>query len=349
MRIAKLVVLRAIALVLFLLSTWIPCLADDSSARFTYVQDGEISKSVHLPVYEWYPKSQPDGLVLCIHGLTLHGKRYEVLARTLAVDNPMGCYYVVAPDMRGFGRCRVDHTFCEGTDCKKKIDYNKSVDELGTIARLMRAKYPGVPLYVLGESLGATMCLAVASKYPDLVDIMVLSGPPMHVNPLMFDEPRIVGAGLWAILIDPKFRMGLNVFMKKLVSDDPNIVKEMINDPLIPKTLSVAELLKTSKFVGQSIKFARNIKPNTPVLILQGSLDKCVVPGAVVKLSENVRSSDQTMKWLYAHSHLLLETAYIQPATINAITNWFDNHEPSHLADLKKVRDDLKSLGGKSD
>ena len=45
---------------------------------------------------------------------------------------------------------------------------------------------------------------------------------------------------------------------------------------------------------------------------------------------------DQTMKWLYAHSHLLLETDFIRPATINALTNWFNNHSTAHLEDLKK-------------
>src|SRR5258708_3079788 len=90
------------AFVVSFLILCVPCLSDDSSDRFHYVKDGDIAKAVHLPVYEWYPKQKPDGLVLAIHGLTLHGLRYEVLAKTLAVDNPMGCYYVVAPDMRGF-------------------------------------------------------------------------------------------------------------------------------------------------------------------------------------------------------------------------------------------------------
>ena len=126
----------------FLLSSLfaIPCIADSSNERYTFVQDGDLSKQVHLPIYEWRTKKDPpDGMVLAIHGLTLHGLRYEVFGRVCAAENPLGSYYVVAPDMRGFGRCRGKaHTFCEDNDCKNKIDYEKSVQDMGKIAKLMR-------------------------------------------------------------------------------------------------------------------------------------------------------------------------------------------------------------------
>jgi acylglycerol lipase len=323
---------------------------DEHSDRYTFVQDGEISKKVHLPTYEWYTKKNPpDGMVLAIHGLTLHGKRFEIIGRMFAAENPLGSYYLMAPDMRGFGRNRnKEHTFCQGNDCKRKVDYAKSVDDMCAIARLMRAKYPGVPLYLMGESLGSSMCLAVAGTHPGLVDGLVLSAPAENVNPLMFREPKIVAAGLWAVFIDPKFRMGLGVFMKDLVSNDPNIVKEMLGDPLVPKKMTLAELIRTDHFIGRTNKYAKDIKTDLPVLILQGSEDKCVVPDAVAKLAECIPSSDQTMRWLHAHGHLLLETTFVRAATIDAITDWFDSHAPSHKQDLVKMHEDIKALGGKA-
>src|ERR1700733_4366499 len=155
----------ALVLTLLLFTSGIAWADDHQPDRYTFVQDGEISKKVHLPTYEWLTKKiPPDGMVLAIHGLTLHGLRYDIVARAFAADNPLGSYYVLAPDMRGFGRNRNnEHTFCEGKDCKKKVDYKKSVDDLCTIAKLMREKYPGAPLYLMGESLGSSMCLAIAA------------------------------------------------------------------------------------------------------------------------------------------------------------------------------------------
>lgn len=325
--------------------------AEESPAeRYTFVQDGELAKQVHLPVYEWYPKkSTPDAMVLAIHGLTLHGKRYEILARAFAAENQLGSDYVVAPDMRGFGRNRNnEHLFCVGTDCKKKVNYTKSVDDMCAIAEAMHEKFPGVPLYLMGESLGASVCLAVAAKRPDLVDGLVLAGTAERVNPIMFDHPRNVASGLFAFFIDPKFNMNLGAFMKDLVSNDPDICQEMADDPLVPKKLTLAELIKTDTFVGKTNKFAKQVKRDLPVLMLQGSQDKCVVPDAVARLAEHIHSADQTMKWLYSYGHLLLETEYVRPGTVDAITDWFDARTPAHKEELKKMEDDLHALGGKT-
>jgi acylglycerol lipase len=338
-----------LVLALFLFTSGIVWADNDHRDRYTFVQDGEISKQVHLPTYEWLTKKvPPDGMVLAIHGLTLHGLRYDIVARAFAADNPIGSYYVLAPDMRGFGRNRnKDHTFCQGKDCKRKVDYTKTVDDMSTIAKLMREKYPGAPLYLMGESLGSSMCLAVAAKHPELVDGLVLSAPAERVNPLMYKDPRIIASGLFAVFIDPKFNMGLNTFMKNLVSNDPNVVKEMMDDPLVPKKMTLAELLKTDHFIARTNKFAKNVKTDLPVLILQGSEDKCVVPDSVAKLAERIPSSDQTMRWMHAHGHLLLETTFLRAATVDAITDWFDSHTPAHKQELGKVRDDIKALGGK--
>jgi len=324
--------------------------ADDQAAqRYKFVQDGELSKQVHLPTCEWYPvKQQPDSMVLAIHGLTLHGKRYEVLGRVFAAENALGSVYVVAPDMRGFGRNRNDlHTFCQGTDCKKKVDYDKTIDDMVKVAKLMHEKYPGVPLYLMGESLGASVCLAVAAKQPDLFDGLVLSGVAETVNPLMFSEPKIIASGLFAVFIDPKFNMRLGVFMKQLVSNEPDICQEMMDDPLVPKKMTLAELIRTDKFIDKTNQFASKVKQDLPVLILQGSEDKCVVPHAIASLAKHIHSSDQTMKWLDAHGHLLLETDYVRTATIDAITEWFDARTEAHKQVLRGVQNDVRELGGK--
>ncbi len=323
--------------------------ASPLSERYDFVQDGEISKNVHLPTYEWVTKKiPPDGMVLAIHGLTLHGLRYDIVARAFAAENALGSYYVLAPDMRGFGRNRnSDHTFCEGKDCKKKVNYEKSVGDLIAIAELMRKRYPDVPLYLMGESLGSSMCLAVAAKRPDLVDGLVMSAPAETVNPLMYKKPKVVAAGLFAFFIDPKFNVKLGTFINELVSNDPNIVREMLDDPLIPKKMTLAELIKTDRFIAHTNKYAKYVKTDLPVLILQGSEDKCVVPDSVAKLAERIPSADQTMRWLHAHGHLLLETAFLRPATVDAITDWFDSHKPAHKEELVKIRQDIRDLGGK--
>jgi alpha-beta hydrolase superfamily lysophospholipase len=321
-----------------------PSTEADPGQRVTSVVDGDFSKRLHLPLYEWYPKNKaPSGLLLCIHGLTLHGKRFEVLGKAFAAEG----FYACAPDMRGFGRCYTDteHKFSVGGDDKRKLDMEKSYADLVALAKMMKEKYPDIPLFAMGESLGTSYCIRIAAEHPELVDGLLLSGPTVKVNPLMFIHPANIAAAAWAVFLQPQFKMNTAPFVKNLVSNDPLIVKEMLDDPLCRKNLTIAELLKTQKFVSKTLAYATKIKADQPVLVLQGSEDRCMVPHAVTLLSKNIHSADQTVRWLHAHGHLLLETSFLRPATVDAIDIWVREHEPPHEQDEKALGKEIIELG----
>ena len=122
----------------------------NASSHIVYVEDGELSKQLHIPLCEWYPKDRdPVGIVLAIHGLTLHGKRYDVLCKAFAAEG----FYACAPDMRGFGRCYKDpeHKYWLGDESKEKVDYAKSYAEIVTLIKLVKQKYPDLPVFALGD------------------------------------------------------------------------------------------------------------------------------------------------------------------------------------------------------
>ncbi|HEY9733116.1 MAG TPA: alpha/beta fold hydrolase [Drouetiella sp.] len=319
----------------------------DPLARIDCVEDGPLSKRLHIPLYEWIPKDkEPDGMVLAIHGLTLHGKRYEVLGRAFAAEG----FYVAAPDMRGFGRCYTDEKgeFAVEGVSKRKVDYEGSFDDIVALAKAMKAAHPGIPLFIMGESLGTTVCIKLAADHPELVSGLLLSGPTVKINPLMVLHPENMLAASWALLIHPRFNMSTSSFVKNLVSNDPDIVQEMLNDPLCRKGLTVAELLQTRRFVKKTLSNASRIKVGLPLLVIQGSEDKCMVPHAVTRLMGNVRSSDQTARWLYAHGHLLLETAYLRPATLDSIDVWIREQSPAHQQEMTAIKQEIMQVGGKA-
>jgi alpha-beta hydrolase superfamily lysophospholipase len=199
---------------------------------------------------------------------------------------------------------------------------------------------------IIGESLGATMAVRLAGGHPELVDGLIVSGPVMRVQPRMIFEPSTVLQGIAALLLKPSGDLRLDYFMKKLISADPGVIEEVVSDPLIRKYLTVGELLKTHFFIAKTRSYAKTIKKDMPVLILQGSLDRCVVPYAVIELSSNIHSADQTVRWLYNHSHLMLETSYVRGGAISAIADWFDDHDPAHLQEIKQIEEDIRTLGG---
>lgn len=336
------------AFLIGLCQTCLPVLGDeaDPNDSITYVEDGEFSKELHVPTYEWIPKSGPlHGSILAIHGLTLHGKLYEVLCKAFATSG----FYSCAFDMCGFGRCYADHKnqFSVHGNNKEKVDYKKSYDEAVRLAQLIRKKNPGLPLYLMGESLGTCMCIKLAGAHPELVDGLILSGPTVEVNPLMFVHPKVIEAGTWGFFEKPRFQVNTNAFVEYLVSDDEDVIEELLDDPLCRKGLSIPDLLKTRKFVHGTIPYARKIKHDEPVLVIQGSQDRCMVPRAIVKLSKNVQSSDQTLRWFSSYGHLLLETIYLKPAVVDAISDWLYDHCPSHAHESVNMQKRILQLGGK--
>ena len=316
----------------------------DVKVKFRYVQDGADYRDLKIPTYEWIPEGYnepPGGIIVFVHGLTLHGKKYDLAGKAFASGN----YYAVSFDMRGFGRCYVDP---DNKFHKKRIDYEGSYQDMVELVKLARKKYPGVKLILVGESLGATPCLRLASQRPEDVDGIILSGPAVTVNPVMLVHPQSVFAGAWGLVIDPHFNVDLGFFMRKLVSQDTRIVSELENDPLIRKKMTILDLLRTDAYVKKNVKFARKLKPEIPLLILQGSKDRCVVPRRVTKLLGSVSSDDQTLRWMQHLSHLLLETKYINSDTVSAIASWIDAHEDKYKKELEDLDKELVELGAES-
>lgn len=316
------------------------------AAKYQYFEDGELSDAVQLPVYQWMPAdaSNPDAIILGIHGLTLHGRRYRVLARALAVNE--NCIFV-APDMRGFGRCRWDEKkqFSPGKDDKSRVNHEKSYHDIVKLAQALKDKYKDKPLVVLGESLGCTFCVRLAGEHPELVDAMVLSAPAVKVNPKMFLSPSEIGAGLAAVVL-PTHKVNLHSFFTKLVSPRPDVVKEMLDDPFIVKELSLGELMSTDDFVDQTAKWGKTVAETLPIAILQGSTDGCVASKHVTDLMANMPSKDQTLFWRGHQGHLQLETVFVRANVIDALGDFIDDHDPGGRPSLQALEKAIDDLGG---
>src|SRR6185369_8986366 len=82
-------------------------------------------------------------------------------------------------------------------------------------------------------------------------------------------------------------------------------------------------------------------------LIMQGSQDKAMVPRAVTRLARNINSTDQTIRWLTGYSHLLLETAYIRPPSLDAISDFIDDHDPDRAVIKEELYGQMLKFGAK--
>jgi alpha-beta hydrolase superfamily lysophospholipase len=315
------------------------------ASKYEFKLDGDLTKASGLPTYQWMPAGAPPrAIIVAIHGLTLHGRRYRVLGRALAANG----FGLIAMDMRGFGRCKFDlqKQFSTTEDDRTKVSHQKSYDEIVKLMQAVRERYPGQRLMVMGESLGCTFAVRLASEHKDLVDGLVLSAPAVKVNPKMYIGHGNLRQGAKAI-VKPSHSVDLNSFMRNLVSPRPDVVSEMLDDPHILKALPLGALLSTDEFVGNTVGWGKGISAHLPILIFQGSIDNCVSAKHVTDLTNAMPSDDQTIAWRGSYGHLQLETVFVRASILNALVSWMYDHSIEIQPRLQRAQDTIKDAGGR--
>ena len=121
-----------------------------------------------VPAYMWRDGNVEDrAIALTMHGLMMHGRTFDTFACKLASRGLI----VVAPDLRGFGHW---HFSAEEKE-ESGVDYRKSLNDLiGLIENLVRA-YSSLPLFCVGESLGAHLARKLVVMHPDMISGLILS------------------------------------------------------------------------------------------------------------------------------------------------------------------------------
>ncbi|MFI8367879.1 lysophospholipase [Streptomyces sp. NPDC085466] len=122
---------------------------------------------VRVHVHTWHPEGRVRGVVQIAHGMGEHGLRYAPLAAHLTARG----YAVHAPDQRGHGR-----TMHAGPGHLGADGWNRLVDDLATLTRTTRDRHPGVPVVLLGHSMGSFAAQQFLLDHAELVDGVALSG-----------------------------------------------------------------------------------------------------------------------------------------------------------------------------
>lgn len=316
-RVAKIVVRCALAILL--LAPGLPAVAADQQSECQYHVDLEYQ--LNMPIYHWAPVEKAKGVVLAMHGLALHGQAFDELAKNLAEQG----FLVYTTDMRGYGRLTKDypHEFCSAKDCKQKVNYKKSEGDLVKLADRLKVDHKGLPLYIVGESMGADMAIRVASLRPELADGLVLAAPAIRAH--SFIDSNAVKV-LPLMMANFKQQLNLMPYVRKYASQDPKVVKELNRDLLLRRHMSGEELVASLRCINGTLAYVPNLSADKPVLVLQSKDDKCVRADAIILLMSRLKSQDQQVRWFEERGHILLETAHIKSDTMQTIISWLNDH-----------------------
>lgn len=119
---------------------------------------------------EWLPEGQPRAVVQLVHGISEYVERYDRFARFLADRG----FLVCGEDHLGHGKtAEADGVF--GWFAEEK-GWEKVLSDVHTLRELQGEKYPGLPYFLFGHSMGSFLTRSYLIRYPGTVSGALLSG-----------------------------------------------------------------------------------------------------------------------------------------------------------------------------
>ena len=248
------------------------------------------SDGAELPMRSWLPPEKPRALVIAMHGFADYSISY---ARPAAIWAKKGIA-TFAYDQRGFGGA--PHVFHWSGSERMIADANEAVMAL-------RARFPGIPTYLIGESMGGAVAIAAtAGPQPTNVDGVILVAPAVWEHSFLGSIERsallitrVALPGLW--LTPPP---GLHI----RPSDNIPMLREMSRDSLVQmgaRADTTAGLMDLMDLAGDEVS-----RIHLPTLVLYGAHEEILPHSAVTGFLDRVPSKNVRVAFYPKGYHMLL-------------------------------------------
>ncbi len=233
----------------------------------------------------------PSAVIVGIHGMNDYANAFHLAAPWWAARGVTTYAY----DQRGFGRSPRRGIWAPDA---------LRIDDLRTLVALVRRAHPGVPVAVVGESLGGAVAIeAFASDHPPDADRLILAAPAVWG---WTSQPVLNRSLLWLaegvapghVFVPPSW-----LTSKIAASDNREELIAMGRDPLMiwgARTDALYGLVTTMQHAQREIGALR-----VPTLYQYGAHDEVIPPSATASAVKRLPTSDRTA--YYADGwHLLL-------------------------------------------
>ena len=290
--------------------------------------------SIHCRM--WSPEGEPRAIVQIVHGVAEHIGRYHDFASFLTGKG----FVAVGDDHLGHGLTVSDESefgwFAETDGWELIIKDEKKLRDI------MRDKYPGVPMILLGHSMGSFMARTYIGYYPEDFDLCILAGTG-HTPVAVCLAGRMV-ARREICRHGSKYRssilqqMAFGNYLKGIenpigpydwICRDENVIRAYNADPLCGFAVT-AELMYEMTGGLEMIRkksHLRKMKKDLPILLISGSADPVGGWGkgvrTVFRLFKGIGMEDVTIKLYPEDRHEVLNELNKQEV-YSDILAWID-------------------------
>lgn len=242
-----------------------------------------------LPLRSWLPaRGRVKAVVIALHGFNDYSNAFTLPGEHLSHHG----IALFAYDQRGFGETGARGIWGgEGN----------YVHDLAQMVRALRAKYPGRPLYVLGESMGGAVAIAaLASEDFPPVDGVILSAPAVWCQEALCDLQRGL---LWALAhTTPEGRL-TGSELKIRASDNIAMLEALGRDPLVIKRTRIDAIYGLMQLMDAAFEHMPRVTPHA--LLLYGANDE-VIPGPPMRALAERMGDAATVAFYPEGYHMLL-------------------------------------------
>jgi acylglycerol lipase len=257
----------------------------------------------------WIPESSARGVICLVHGVGEHVGRYQADGEALARAG----YILAGFDIRGFGRSagRRGHT-------PSLEAYFKDID---SFLDQVSQKYPGLPRFLYGNSMGA---------------ILILAYVPVR-------QPSVSGAiataaGLKTSLQEQKFKVFLAKFLgsiipeltmvsgidAQLLSRDPQVAVDYENDPLVHHQVTTS--WGKTMLAAIDVAMENACSYPIPLLLMHAGHDRISYPSGSQGFYD-LSPKDKVDFKLWEDCEHELHTDLEKADVFKTMINWLDHQE----------------------
>jgi alpha-beta hydrolase superfamily lysophospholipase len=250
---------------------------------------------VELPLRVFLPEGKLRAALVALHGMNDYSNSFTVPARQWAKEGIATYAY----DQRGFG---------EAPERGRWAGTWQLDADAATAVALVRARHPGVPVYLLGESMGGAVAITAVTGIagaprPD-VDGIILAAPAVWGRETMNPFER---AALWtAYEVMPGMTLtGRGLKIKP--SDNIGMLRALARDPLVIKATRVDTLKGLVDLMDAALGAAPRVR--TPMLLLYGDRDEIIPQEATRRWIAGLPPAgarDRRIAWYPEGYHMVL-------------------------------------------
>ena len=225
------------------------------SAHAFITRDG-----LSLPLRQW-DAAKPRAIIVALHGMSDYSEAFDMPGPWFAAHD----ITMLAYDQRGFGAAPDRGIWAGSTRMRQ---------DLHDMVMAVHARYPGLPVFALGESMGGAVVLsALADHDPPPIAGAILAAPAVWARedmPLSYRVVLFLAAHLvpWLKLSG----QGLHI----MPSDNIPMLIKLSRDPLFQHHARVDQIYGLVNLMDEARRAPEHLISPPPILYLYGAHDQII-------------------------------------------------------------------------